>query len=267
MIVFNYEFKMLRKSIFLWVLAVATFCILYTSFFPTFGSDAELLDKILENYPEEMLKAFGMNTGLSLSTLPGYFAFVFMFVQILLAIQASNYGFSILSIEERDLTADFLMTKPVSRTEIIASKFLAVVAALTITNVATWVFGFLALEIFKDGKSYDLSDMVVLFSSIVLFQLFYLTVGMLISVSVKKIRSVISYSMALAFGTYMINAIRGMIDSDILGWFTPFYHFEPNYILANGAYDTSTALVSVVIIVIAFIGTYILYLKRNIHSL
>ncbi len=267
MIIFNYEFKLLRKSILLWASAVATFFILYFSFYPTFAADVELMDTLLANYPEEMLKAFGMNTGLSLSSLPGFFGFVFMFVQVLLAIQASNYGFSILSVEERDLTADFLMTKPVSRTDIITSKFLAVIAALTLTNLASWVSGFIALEIFKGDKTYEVADMVVLFSSIVLFQLFYLMVGMLISVSVKKIRSVISYSMALAFGTYMINAVRGIIDSDLLGWFTPFYHFEPNYILTNGSYNTETALISVVVIIAASVGTYVLYLKRNIHSL
>jgi len=267
MTVFFYELKMLRKSIVTWILATATFLVLYNSFYPSFGKDAAFMEKILANYPEAMLKALGMNTGLSLSSVLGYFAFTFVFVQVLLAIQASNYGFSILSIEERELTADFLMTKPISRRNIIVSKFLAVLTALIITDIGTSVFAFISIEMFKDGNDYDVSYVVILLASTIVFQLFYVAVGMLISVTTKKIRSVLSYSMALAFGTYMINAVRGILDSDLLGIITPFYHFDPNYILGHGHWNYGAASISIIVTVISLIASYVLYSRRNIHSL
>jgi len=94
-----------------------------------------------------------------------------------------------------------------------------------------------------------------------------MSVGMVISVSLKKIRSVLSFSMALAFGTYMINAVRGIIDSKLLGIFTPFYHFEPNYIMEFGEINWSLGIISLVLIVGSLVATYVLYNNRNIHSL
>jgi ABC-2 type transport system permease protein len=267
MTIFLYELKRLEKSIIIWSISVMGLLLMYMGFFPSVGGNAEIMDKMLENYPEEMLKALGMNTGLSISTVLGYFAFVFVFIQILLAVQAANYGFSILSIEERELTADFLMTKPVSRTHIILSKFFAAFTALCITNLFTWGAAFLSLELFNDGKGYEIGPVVLLLSSMLIFQLCYLSIGMVISVSVNKIRSVLSYSMALAFGTYMINAIRGILDSDLLGIFTPYYYFEPNYILEQSNLNGGMVAISLAIIVMSLVASYILYRKRNIHSL
>lgn len=265
--IFLYELKSLRKSIAIWVLSISAFLMMYMAFFPAFSQDTEFFDALLENYPEEMLKAMGISGGLPLSSVAGYFAFTFAFVQLMIAIQSSNYGFGILSAEERDMTADFLMSKPVSRTKIILSKVTAAFVALTFSNIAVWIFSFISIEIFRDNKSYDKGNVLILLSSVVLFQLFFLSVSMLISVLVKKVRSVISFSMALAFGTYIINAIRAIIDGDILGIFTPYFHFDPQYILEHGKYNTIPSMISVGIIVFSFVLCYRLYLKRNIHSL
>lgn len=265
--IFIYEFKALRKSIAIWTVSIAAFLVMYMAFFPAFGKDAAFLDALLENYPEEMLKAMGLGGNLKLSSIIGYFAFTFSFIQLMLAIQASNYGFGILSAEERDMTADFLLTKPVTRTRIILSKFLAALLALFFSNVTVWVFTFVSLELFKNDGDYDSGKIIVMLSSVILFQLMYLCAGMLISVMVKKVRSVISFSMALAFGTYIINAVRAIIEGDILGYITPFYLFDPQYILDYGKYDTISLLAAISIIVITATLCYRIYLQRNIHSL
>jgi ABC-2 type transport system permease protein len=265
--IFLYELKALRKSIAIWVFSIASFLVMYMAFFPAFSQNAVFLDAILENYPEEMLKAMGLSGNLPLSNVIGYFAFTFTFIQLMLAIQSSIYGFGILSAEERDMTADFLLTKPVSRSKIILSKFMAAFLALGFSNGIVWVSSFLSIEIFRGDQSYERSNVMVVLSSIVLFQLFYLCVGMLISVLVKKIRSVISFSMALAFGTYIINAVRAIIEGEILGFITPFYYFDPQYILEHGTYDTIPALVAGGVILLSGTLCYRLYLRRNIHSL
>ena len=112
------------KSVITWSVAIAVLIFVFVSLFSSFAADAELLNEMLANFPEELLIAFGM-TGLDLSTVLGFFSFAFLFAQICLAIQAANYGFSLVSIEERELTADFLLAKPVGRTQILTSKLLA----------------------------------------------------------------------------------------------------------------------------------------------
>jgi len=235
--------------------------------YPTFGADTALVEKMMENYPPEMLKAFGMSTGLSLSSVPGYFAFVFAFTQLFIAVQAANYGFSFLSVEERELTADFLMTKPVSRRRIIVSKFLAAFTALTITNAITWISSFASIELFKNHNEYDPKAIALLLSTNALFQLYFIVIGMVISVSVSKIRSVLSFSVALVFLMYILNALKSIIGGDLLGILTPFYYFEPGYILQEAHLNTPMVIVGSIIIIISMVTSYILYNKRNIRSL
>jgi ABC-2 type transport system permease protein len=106
----------------------------------------------------------------------------------------------------------------------------------------------------------------MILASIVLFQLFFLTVGVLISLLVKRLRSVTPFSMALAFGMYVLSAFGGMLGDESLEIISPFKHFDPNYIIANGEYDLPLAAISVSAILISVVGSYVLYSRRNIAS-
>jgi ABC-2 type transport system permease protein len=97
-------------------------------------------------------------------------------------------------------------------------------------------------------------------------QLFFLTVGTVISLMLKKVRNVTPFSMALAFGMYVLSAFGGMLGEDKLEIITPFKHFEPNYIVSHAAYDTPLVLISVVVIILSIAGSYVLYTRRNIPS-
>jgi ABC-2 type transport system permease protein len=85
--------------------------------------------------------------------------------------------------------------------------------------------------------------------SMVVFQLFFLSVGLVISLLVKRIRSVTPYSMALGFGMYVLSIFGNMLGENILEKLTPFKHFDPNYIIQQGSYDLPLMLLSVSVIV------------------
>jgi ABC-2 type transport system permease protein len=263
--IYKHELKMKMRSVIAWSLAIALLIFIYLSIFSSIAVDAKLLNEMMSSFPEEFLIAFGM-TDIDMSTILGFFGLIFLFIQICLAIQAANYGFSLVSVEETDLTADFLLAKPVGRTQIMTSKFIAAITGLTITNLVVWISSFVFLRMYSDGGQFETKPVLVLMLSIAIFQLFFLTVGMLISLLVKRVRSVTPFSMALVFGMYVLNAFGGMIGEDKLEILSPFKHFEPNYILKHAAYDLPLAWISVAVIVISVLGSYVLYSRRNIRS-
>jgi len=263
--IYKQELKMIRNSVITWSISISLLLLVFLSLFSSFANDAAILNEAMEQFPKELLMAFGM-TGIDMSTVLGFFSFAFLFCQICLAIQASNYGFGLVSLEERDMTADFLLAKPISRTHILTSKLLAAFTGLTITNIVIWISSFVFIGLFRDGRAYDRGTLLLLLSSIVLFQLFFLTVGILVSLLMKKVRSVTPLSMALAFGMYVISAFGGMLGDAKMELITPFKHFEPNYIVTNAAYDMPLVLISVSVIIISIAGSYVLYAKRNINS-
>ena len=83
----------------------------------------------------------------------------------------------------------------------------------------------------------------------------------------RSVRSVLSLSMGLAIGLYVINSVREIIDSDILGYISPYYYFEPGVILVDGAYDLKLFGIASGIIIVALVTSYVIYKRRDIHSL
>lgn len=265
--IFKFELKNLRFSILIWGASIAVSLVSFMAFFPAISENTAEFEALMENYPKELLAFFGMNPDLPMSSLLGFLSITFGMIQIPIAIQAANYGFNMLSVEEREMTADFLLSKPISRKKILISKFLAALTALTAVNIMFAVATVIALYLFKGDEPFALEHVYVLLSTTVLFQLYFVAVGMLISVSVKKIASVISYSMALGFGLYIVFGLQSTLGTGFLAYFTPYSYFDASDILETGNYDLVKSLICVGIIIVSFGLSYYLYQKRNVHSL
>lgn len=265
--IYLFELKMLRKSIIIWTLAISLSILMYLAFYPAMAADSAAFEALLANYPEEFLAFMGMRIDLPMSSLLGFFALTFGMMQIPMAIQAANYGFHMLSVEEREMTADFLLSKPISRTKILVSKFLASMTSLTIVNLSIWIASIASLLLFKGDTVLDLKNVYILLSSIILFQLCFVSIGMLISVSIRKIPSVLSFSIVMGFGLYIVYGFKSLFSSNFLALFTPYAYFDAADILVSGKYNLLYTLIAIVVIVGSLSLSYVLYNKRNIHSL
>lgn len=263
--IYLHELKSYTRSILVWSISIFLIILVYLAAFWSIADDLGQVSDLLASFPDELLIAFGM-TDLNFSSILGMFGLVFLFCQVCLAIQASNYGISLVSIEEREFTADFLMAKPVGRSAIMTAKLLAALTALTVTNLSVWASSFLIINFLNDGPPIDTSALVLLLSSIVIFQLFFLSVGILISLLMKRVRSVTPLSMALAFGMYVVSAFGGMLGEDTIDLVSPFKHFEPNAIIQNGAFDLPLVVISLAAILVSIPASYWLYQRRNIAS-
>jgi ABC-2 type transport system permease protein len=263
--IYRHEFRTRLKSVIIWSLALALLIFFFTSMFPVFGDQAALMNEFLARYPKELRAAFGMDN-MDLSTVMGFYSFVFMFVQLCLAIQAGNYGFGLVSIEESELTADFLLSKPVSRTQIMTSKLLAAFTSLTITNGAVWLSSFAAILLFRETHAFETVTLLLLLGSIVIFQLFYLCVGLIISLLVKRVRSVTPYALGLGFGTYVLSAFSGVFGAVALELLTPFKHLDAAAIVKNGGFDTPLVLLNVAVTLVSLALSYWLYTRRDIPA-
>ena len=263
--IYLHELKTKLNSTLVWAGSISVLILVFLSMFQTFSADAALVSDLMKSFPEELLIAFGM-VDMDWSTIVGFFGLLFVFSQVCLAIQAANYGVGLVSIEETEWTADFLLSKPVKRTQIMTSKALAAITSLGITQAVIWVSSFAFINIFRGGQDYQVKPVALLLLSMIVFQLFFLTVGMAISLLVKRVRNVLPISMGLVFGLYILNAFGGMIGEKSLEILSPFKHFAPSYIIQHAAWDWSLAWISLAIIVVSVAASYFLYARRNIGS-
>lgn len=262
--IFRHEFQAHARTLLNWCLALVAIVLVFMSMYNSFADQAALMDQVLANFPPALLTAFGMN-GLNMSNVLGYFGLIFLFVQICLAIQAANSGFGLVSIEENELTADFLLTRPVSRIQILNSKLLAALSSFLITNLVVAAATFAAVEWFA-GSQYAAGTLLLLLGSMLPFQLFFFSVGLLVSLLVRRVRSVTPYGLGLGFGMYALSAFTDIGEVSALELITPFKHFSANEIIRNGSYDPPLVLLSLSVAVISLAASYWLYLRRDIHA-
>jgi ABC-2 type transport system permease protein len=220
---------------------------------------------MLQKFPPQLLEAFGMSN-LDLASLLGFFSLLWLFVQLCLAIQAGDYGFGLVSVEETELTADFLLSKPVSRLQVLNSKLLAALSSLLVTDAIVFAATFICIALFAGDKTYDLGILILILVGLLIFQLFFLSVGLVVSLIVKRIRSVTPYGLGLAFGAYIINGFSGIFGDIKLEYITPFKHFDSTYIILHASYNTPLVILNIAVSAIALAASYWLYLHRDIHA-
>lgn len=262
--IFFHELKAYRKSTIIWSVSLVLIIALYMSLYSSIAEDAAGFIKILEKYPDAIRKAIGFNQG-NFFTILGYYSFPLSFITLCAGIQAMNLGTSIVSKEVREKTADFLLTKPVTRSQILRAKLLGALASLVITNIVYFAAAsFLALQVKTDDfsmKTFFLLSLTVFF-----VQLIFLALGTIISVIFSKIKSVLTVSLSTVFAFYFLGIFSDTTGEAVKRYFSPFKYFDTAYIIKHSSYEASFLIAGAVIIILAIVCSFIVYSKKDIHA-
>jgi len=261
--IFLHELKAYRKSIIIWSCSMAALASFYIIMFSGIASDIETFKTLLKNMPEVVRKLLSIYVD-SISTLEGFYSFVFVYIVLCGAIQAMNLGVSIISKEVREKTADFLLTKPVSREKILTSKLLAALASLVITNI---IYFAITIPMTLTVKS-EFNMKIFLMISITLFfvQLMFMSLGVVVSVSAGKIKSVISISLSTVFGFFIVSMLGSVFGDKAVRYISPFKYFDYEYIVRNAAYETPFIIVGIVFVIVSIAASYLIYVRKDIHA-
>ncbi|UII56295.1 ABC transporter permease [Cytobacillus spongiae] len=259
-----HELRANRKSTMIWTVSMMALVVLFLSIFPSFAKDAEDFKSALESFPVELRKAIGLSID-SIATLIGFFSYTFLYIKLAGAIQAMNLGVGILSKETREKTADFLLTKPVTRTQVVTSKVLAAFTSIVITNLL-FILTTLVMASAVKTDDYSVKNLILISLTLFFIQLIFLALGIFISVVFPKIKSVISVSLGTVFAFFMIAMIGSMTGDEAMRFVSPFNYFDPVYIAENSGYELSFLLTSLILIGITLVGSYILYVKKDVPS-
>jgi len=190
--VFLREFRAYPKSLITWTLSLAGIVGMFMALYPAFASDIEGLNEMLANFPEA-IKALVNITPETFMSVLGFYGYLLSFAWLAASIQAMNLGVGIISKEVSGKTADFLMTKPVRRSEVVTGKLAAALAVILIMNVVFIAVSYLAVA--ATGAEFDSSTLLLMSSTLLLLQLVFLALGALFSVTIPKIKSVVAVSL------------------------------------------------------------------------
>lgn len=261
---FLHELRAYRKSTIIWTIAICGVALMYLSIYPSFSKDIGELKKLLEGYPEGIRKAMGLTVE-SFSTVLGFYSVIFSYIMLCGAIQAMNLGTSIVSKEIREKTADFLLTKPVSRSKVLTAKLLAALTSIIMTNV---IYIIVAAVIARLANTQSFSMKIFLMISLTMFfvQVMFMALGIIISVVVGKIRSVIAVSLGTVFSFFIIAMLGSAIGEKAVRYVTPFKYYDTSYILSNSSYEGRFVILEIVFVVVAIIASYLIYTRKDVHA-
>ena len=207
-------------------------------------------------------EAFGMDR-LNFGTLIGFYAVECGNILGLGgAFYAALCAVSILSKEEKDKTAEFLLTHPVGRKRIITEKLSAVLIQITVLNII--IYALSVGSIAAVGETVPLKEISLLHLAYYLLQLELSGICFGISAFLRKGSA--GLGLGIATVMYFLNLIANIADvAAFLKYITPFGYCEGADIVSNGRLNGVMVSVGAVIGIAGIIIAYLKYTKKDIH--
>lgn len=258
------ELRFYRRSAIIWMMVFGFGIFAYMSLLPAFAKDVTGSMKVLENFPPALRVALGIKLGIFF-TVFGFFGYLLTYMWMVGSVQAMNLGAGIMSKEIAGKTADFLLSKPISRTKVLTSKLMAALTILILTNVVFVIASYISAKVYQTA-SFDDGKFFIICGTMIFVQLFFLALGYLVSVVVPKIKTVLAYSLPIVFSFFIVGLLDSVIGAEAVRYITPFKYFDISYILDHGSYDWKFVLTDMAVVVVCITATYIIYLRKDIQA-
>lgn len=248
----------------IWALVLAAVTVLFFSIYPSVEKDGDQFIQLLQNYPKSVLKALGVQVS-TITSILGFYAYFYLYVMLCGAIQAMNLGIGILSKEVSGKTAEFILTKPVKREQILTAKLLAVLVVLVLTNLFFIAVSYTMANV---AATEDINEKAFFFMSLsnLFVQLVFAALGFLVSSAFSRIRSVLPISLGTVFAFFSISMFGSVFGDNVVRYLTPFKYFDLSYIMRHSSYEASYLGMGAAVVVVAVIASYMLFTKKDIHA-
>ncbi len=256
------ELKSGRRTLIFWSICIVFFVIAAMAKFGTLSNANDSMNALMKSIPDVFSSMFGFKDN-DISTISGYFGVIFSYLSLIVSIHAAIIGANTISKEEIEKTSEFLLVKPISRNTIVKTKILSVLINLFAINICTSVSSIVAVAMYNKGESingYIINLMIALF----IMQLIFAFMGSAIAAVCKKPKIVGPISTGILMGMYIISIIIGINDKlENLKFITPFKYFLAGDILKNNGIDLFFGILSLIIITILTVVTFVFYKKRD----
>lgn len=261
--IFWHELRTHRESLIIWALSLTSVSLLFIALYPAYTKDVQAIQEVFNNYPPALIKAFSIDLDIFFSFF-GFYSYALSFVVMAGAIQSLNLGISMIAKESTDKTVDFLLSKPISRAKVITQKLLAALTVLAVTNGIFLTATYIAARLATDTLNTKI--FLILSSSLFLVQLIFLALGMVISVTVKKVKNVVALSLPIVFGFYIVGAFESIFDTKVLQYLSPLKYFDPHYEIAHSAFELQFLAIALGLTIVGIIASYVLFNKKDISA-
>jgi ABC-type transport system involved in multi-copper enzyme maturation permease subunit len=263
--IYVFELKAQAKIFLVWTLVLIFFLVIFMAgIYPVFYDSLDDITAMLQNFPPAFAAAFGIEME-SMFSYGGFFGFSAMYITLMGAIMAVTLSVGTFAREKRSKCVDFLLTKPRSRRTIFFSKLLSgltLLAATSIIFIAAAVIGYMA----AGAETPGLGTFILAAFSLFPTQLVFYAAGVLFAVLAKKIGSVSGIATAFGFSGFILTALYGMLEKEVIRFIAPLDYFDSASVLKTGGFEAKYAVTGLLVIAACLVLSYARFRTSDAHA-
>jgi ABC-2 type transport system permease protein len=264
--VFVFEWKREWKQSLIWLISLGFVQLMFLlGMYPIFMDSKVNMTEVLNNFPEPFMKAFSFQID-SFYQFESFYGFGMTYVSLIGIIMSLTISISIYSREKRAKCTDFILTKPMRREFLFLVKTAVGLTCLLIIHIS-----FLLLSIFiyysMNLEIIDMRGFFLATNGLFLLEIMFLFVGAVISLTIKKIRSVSGTAVTLGFSIFIINAIVNLLEKENLIFFAVLQYFDAETIMKNNQYELKMLFYCIVITISCLIYSLVRFSKMQVKAI
>ena len=260
MSIFLCELRRNRLALIIWSLAIAYMLGICVIIYPEMSAQMADISTMFADMGA-FSSAFGMDQ-LNFGEFMGYFGVECGNVLGLGgALFAAIVGASALAKEEKEHTAELLLTHPLSRTRIVTEKLLAAMAQVVVLNVTVVLVTVLCMV--AVGVEGEASTMALAFLAYLILQLEIVSITFGLSAFMR--RGELGAGLGLVFGLYFVNILANLSeDLEFLKFITPFGYADGVHIIPEKSIEISYLVVGLCLGALGIAAAYWRYTRKDI---
>jgi ABC-2 type transport system permease protein len=259
------ELRTNALSLFVWMVVITLFISVTMAVYPVFVENQSKIIGMLKIIPGEVLQFKGISNFDDFLSILGFYGINnIIYMMVLGSIYAIVLSSGIVLKEEYNKTAEYLLTRPLTRSEIFISKLAVLALNVFLLNLVTSLAGFISLELVKNGP-FSIRAFLILSLYTLLLNFLFGAIGLFLSSLIKRAKPITALSIGLVLIFYFIFTLSKITPGiSKIGYLSPFRYVNtdavnPAYSLSawNLAYFIGLSLLLTMV-------SYRLYLRRDI---
>ena len=256
----KHELKQGKMSLIVWAASIIFLMVICVLLFPEMKGEMDSVGDMFASMGS-FTQAFGMDR-ISFGSLLGFYAVECGNILGLGgAFFAAFCAVTMLAKEEKDHTAEFLLTHPVSRVRVITEKLAAVMLQITLLNLTVLAESLVSIACI--GEEIPWKELLLLHLAYYILQVEL--AGICFGVSAFLRRGSIGIGLGIATMMYFLNLISNITEeAEFLKYFTPFAYAEGTDIVTDVTLDGGLVALGLACGVLGIVAAYWKYCKKDI---
>ena len=263
---FHYEIRRNLMSLILWTGIITVLITVTMMAFPTFYQNQSKVMGMMSLVPKSALQFKGISNINDLRSVLGFYSMNnIIYMMVLGSIFSIVLSSNILLKEEYNKTAEYLLTRPITRKEIFNSKLSVVVLYIFVLNLVTAFAGLISMELFKK-EPFNINAFFILSAYTFLLNLLFGAIGLFISTQVKRGKPITTFSIGLVLIFYFIYTISKIsVSFEKIGYLSPFKYVNTEVVKTGYSFEIVNVVYFVGLIILLTGMSYQFYIRKDIY--